>query len=340
MAAAARVLLLVTLMGLSASDAPLPVRLVNGGSPCSGRVEVLREGRWGNICDDGWDLKDAEVVCRQLGCSRAIEAYSGAVYGPGREEDPIWLTDVKCKGTESSLGLCPYNEEGEPNCKHEEDAGVECRDALPVRLTNGSTPCNGRLEVQHQGEWGTVCDDSWGIADAKVVCRELGCGAVKIANACDRFGEGTGRIWLDQVQCTGKEMQLLDCPASAYGIQDCSHREDVGVVCRDPFKLRLLNGPHPCAGRLEVFHDGQWGTVCDDLWEVKNAEVVCRELECGPVNHLDKQRSTQATGPIWLDDVVCSGAEKTLENCKHRVWGYHDCTHREDVHVSCDERSP
>ncbi|XP_030053584.1 CD5 antigen-like [Microcaecilia unicolor] len=341
MALPATVLLLV-IVGLSASGTELRARLVNGPSSCSGRIEVLREGQWGTICDDDWDLNDTKVLCRQLGCGAPIGSYSSGVYGEGATDQPIWLTDVNCRGTESLLGHCRYNEEGEPHCKHDEDAGVKCEEPLQVRLTNGSTACNGRLEVFHAGQWGTVCDDSWDIKDARVVCRELGCASVQRTSNCGRFGEGTSRIWLDEVQCTGKESSLTQCAAMNRGEHDCSHQEDVGVVCRDPFKLRLSEGPHACAGRLEVFHEAQWGTVCNDHWQQKNTEVVCQELGCGSPEPLKKRqrRLASATGPIWLDDVVCSGEERTFQNCRHRVWGYHDCTHREDIYISCSVLSP
>nr|XP_033815897.1 CD5 antigen-like isoform X2 [Geotrypetes seraphini] len=315
----------------------LPVRLVNGPSFCSGRIEVLREGRWGTVCDDDWGLPDAEVLCRQLGCGAPVATYSAGVYGEGDTDQSVWLTDVNCQGTESSLGMCRFNEEGEPKCAHEEDAGVKCEEPLLVRLKNGSTHCNGLLEVFHAEQWGTVCDDRWDIHDARVVCRQLGCAGVQKANDCRRFGKGTGRIWLDEVQCTGKESHLMQCLASKLGVHDCSHQEDVGVVCRDPFKLRLSEGPHACAGRLEVFHEGQWGTVCNDHWQQENNQVVCHQLGCGPSQPPKKRQLwlASATGPIWLDDVVCSGQERSLENCQHRVWGYHDCTHAEDIYISC-----
>lgn len=112
----------------------------------------------------------------------------------------------------------------------------------------------------------------------------------------------------------------------------------------EPFALRLVDGPRACSGRLEVQHDGEWGTVCDDHWAMPNAEVVCRELGCGqaePVSQLvwERTRFRQGTGRIWLDDVRCKGEEKTLQNCAHRIWGYHDCSHREDISVVCQVRA-
>lgn len=100
-----------------------------------------------------------------------------------------------------------------------------------VRLVGGSSN-SGRVEVYYRGEWGTVCDDSWGINDAKVVCRMLGFSGAISSPGSARFGEGTGRIWLDEVNCRGTEASLWDCSKSPWGNENCGHNEDASVVCR------------------------------------------------------------------------------------------------------------
>ena len=79
--------------------------------------------------------------------------------------------------------------------------------------------------------WGTVCHDRFGLVDANVACRELG---FLSANSTGfGFGIGSGRIWLDEVRCSGYESRLADCPHNGWGIHNCDHSEDVGVRCND-----------------------------------------------------------------------------------------------------------
>ena len=111
-----------------------------------------------------------------------------------------------------------------------------------TRLVSGddNNRLSGRVEVFHNSEWGTICDDFWDDLDAQVVCRSLGySGGVAFDRAY--FGRGTGRIWLDNVSCDGDESSVFECGHSGIGINNCQHYEDASVSCTGKHHQRLTD---------------------------------------------------------------------------------------------------
>ena len=104
------------------------LRLIGGSNNRTGRVEIFIEpnNTWGTVCDDGWDDRNAQVVCRQLGLGYTGTAVSGFSPNASSSSAPIWLDNVNCNGFESRLIDCQHNGVGSHNCNHNKDAGVNC----------------------------------------------------------------------------------------------------------------------------------------------------------------------------------------------------------------------
>ena len=112
---------------------PPDVRLADGLTSTEGRVEALHNGKWGTVCDNGWDINDARVVCRSLGFTDASSATSAAEFGPGSGD--VIVDNVRCFGSESSIWECPHGELWANNCSHSRDAGVRCQGQKVFELT-------------------------------------------------------------------------------------------------------------------------------------------------------------------------------------------------------------
>ncbi|XP_066524955.1 scavenger receptor cysteine-rich type 1 protein M130-like [Hoplias malabaricus] len=332
------------------------IRLVGSGGDCAGRLEVFHSGSWGTVCGDLWDIEDVQVVCRQLQCGVALSAPVPAQFGPGT--GPIWLNEVQCEGNETSLWNCRYQLCEEDECGHKEDVGVVCSEFKEIRLTEG---CEGNLEVYYNGTWGNVCDSGIDEETASLICQELNCGRSGTQNQAKARVE-SAPDWLDDLKCRKHDSTLWNCPSSSWGKYKCSDVAHIKCsenekplvqqsrlkcssspyqrTCSKHLPLRLSGRHGSCSGRLEVYHNSQWGTVCDDLWDIRGAQVVCRQLGCGPVLRADGSAVFGAgNGTIWLNRVNCSGNEIHLWDCPHSLKNHTDCSHRQDAGVTCEDIS-
>ncbi|XP_067882362.1 scavenger receptor cysteine-rich type 1 protein M130-like isoform X3 [Heterodontus francisci] len=210
-----------------------------------GEWKCSSNGTSGTVCSDSLDGPDAEVICKQLQCGplSSIDYYAQS-FGEG--SGPIWLDGMECISHESFLWQCrtePWEAKvikEQPHRSKDCFRQHGCKRVLSqdsgqwLRLFGGKTKCSGRVEILCNNIWGTVCDDSWDMADANVVCRQLSCGHARLAPGGAMFFQGDGVIWLDEVKCTGSESSLADCPPSSRAQTDCDHKEDASVICSGP----------------------------------------------------------------------------------------------------------
>ncbi|XP_047373217.1 T-cell differentiation antigen CD6 isoform X3 [Sciurus carolinensis] len=318
----------------------LGVRLANGSSRCSGTVEVRLGASWQPVCGTLWGSSASEAVCRALGCGAAEAAAPWVLPTPEPSPEPAagntsgapnatraLAPAVQCSGAE--WPLCRVvdracNRDGRP-------AQLTCAENRALRLVDGSSPCAGRVEMLERGKWGTVCDDAWDLEDAQVVCQQLKCGWAVQALPGLHFPPGKGPIHRDQVNCSGTEAYLWDCPGLP-GDQYCGHKEDAGVVCSEHQSWRLTGGIDPCEGQVEVHFRGVWSTVCDSEWYLSEAEVLCRALGCGTTVDQPKGLPHSLPGRMFYS---CEGKEAALSDCFWRFNNSNLCSQSLAARVLC-----
>ncbi|XP_045341380.1 T-cell differentiation antigen CD6 isoform X3 [Leopardus geoffroyi] len=321
------------------SGEPLGIRLVNGSSHCSGTVEVWIRQSWEPACGAFWNHNATEAACRALSCGGAGAAVQPTLPpselppGPGAgnaSEAPnatlALAPAVLCRGPE--WPLCDVVERP---CDSDRPAEVTCAENRAVRLVGGSGPCAGRVEMLESGQWGSVCDDTWDLKDAHVVCRQLNCGWAVQALPGLHFAPGQGPIHRDQVNCSGTEDHLWDCrglPGNGY----CGHKEDAGVLCSEHQSWRLTGGADSCEGQVEVHFRGVWSTVCDSEWYSSEAQVLCRTLGCGTVATRLQGLPHSLSGKMYYS---CKGEEPTPSDCFWRFNNPYLCRQSRAARVLC-----
>ncbi|XP_006867557.1 PREDICTED: putative scavenger receptor cysteine-rich domain-containing protein LOC619207-like [Chrysochloris asiatica] len=210
----------------------MEARLVGGDHTCAGLLEVRRGLTWGTICEADLDLPTANVICRERHCGSAVSTPRGAHFGRG--SGPVWTEAFHCMGNESLLFDCPRGPGHWELCNHSHDAGLRCSGESvyrALRLRDGQSRCDGRVEISLDGVWSRVLDDAWDLRGAAVVCRQLQCGTAEGAYDAPAPGYGVVPVGLQHARCLGNESHLDQCNLSMSLLVPVESLPDAGVVC-------------------------------------------------------------------------------------------------------------
>ncbi|XP_029922313.1 scavenger receptor cysteine-rich type 1 protein M130-like [Myripristis murdjan] len=307
------------------------VRLVDGKSLCSGRVEVKSGQSWSSVCEADFDQQDAQVLCRELGCG-APSILQGALYGEA--EAPMGTKEFQCEGSESSLLDCGSSGSARNTCSPGKAVGLTCSE--PVRLTGGDSRCNGTLEMKHLGVWRPV-DVSYiplgvkselDLKTTAAICRELDCG---FPVSSERRSVSLSKtVWHVRYSCYQSGSSLNDCLQMEYQSTDT-----FGITCSE--SVRLVNGKSLCSGRVEVKSGQSWSSVCEADFDQQDAQVVCRELGCGAPSVLLGALYGEAEAPMGTKEFQCEGSESSLLDCGSSGSARNTCSPGKAVGLTCSE---
>ncbi|KAK3745819.1 hypothetical protein QZH41_017140, partial [Actinostola sp. cb2023] len=310
----------------------------------SGIVRIYRNGTWGTVCKQGWNMDNTEVACRQLGFAKAVGHWEGQGTGKHR------LYSMKCSGSEASLQNCSaydrrlafhfrFGCERRHRFMPDIDVGVVCSgyrgpsaDDIQLEPKTRDSGVAGMIQVYHHGQLGTVCTWGWEKENTKVACRQLG-----FSKAVTYFHNGsrqTSKMSLSRVRCSGSEASLLRC---SHSYQSC-HTPSLGVVCSGSGHSNLkfrFQSDHQSTNRLQVQYYGVWGDVCaSSLHSMNEAHVICRSL--------NNQKAMTVSPWAKKADIsfalsmTCNGTEVSTAECRElSVNQVVMCDNNEIVQLSC-----
>ncbi|KAL4443935.1 hypothetical protein ABPG75_011672 [Micractinium tetrahymenae] len=342
-------------LAVRCTGADPPLRLTGGPSPREGRLEIQANGTWSAVCAASFPLAGAMLAaraCRLLGFTGGAVRI-GTAYGPA----PASVLSADCSPGPTSLGVppamlrvCTFAPAPGGQCKPSSKGiallGMACEGAAPVlpgvRLVNGSSPAEGRLEVLLAGRLSAPAWDRAisGPSDAselaRAVCRELGLGGGLLHNS-NPFGAGDLSKAIPQPACP-RGAALSGCSIAAVRGPVDPPADVVSIACagaRTVQALRLVGGPSPSEGLVEALVGGSWGLISVPsvnalgAWDLEESvsghanvvTAVCRQLgfpggyaRMGQFYLGDKGPSL-LRGPVVLDSVSCGASARRLDDC-------------------------
>ncbi|XP_019856385.1 PREDICTED: deleted in malignant brain tumors 1 protein-like isoform X3 [Amphimedon queenslandica] len=361
---------------------PGMIRLQGGAYSNEGRVEVYCNGQWGTICSTGFGTTDANTICKQLGYDsyyryNHLSISSGSSSQPIWSTNMYSTSSDRCYGTRNT---CPSS--SVTTCSHSNDVTISCREySSSSRQTVTSSTCSsllgnsangalilsrsntpstsyyyGTVRVYYNG-WGNICDDSYyGSAEANVICHQLGYTGASSYSRAGLVSYGTDYLSMkwDDVNCVSSSyLSIAQCSYSTSIDSGCtnSNSYDATVSCyinriwnSNPFPgmIRLQGGAYSNEGRVEVYCNGQWGTICSTGFGTTDANTICKQLGYDRYyryNHLSIS-SGISTQPIWSTNMYSTSSDRcygTSNACPSS--SVTTCSHSNDVTISCREYS-
>ncbi|XP_011408754.1 PREDICTED: scavenger receptor cysteine-rich domain superfamily protein-like, partial [Amphimedon queenslandica] len=305
-----------------------------------GLALYCKNSRWTGVCDDSFTCHTARLICEQLG-------YPGALYYRGEGYWGYFYSTLGNNGVDHYACCNAYHDQFGIMCTPK-DQKSECTTGT-VRLVNGTSSNNGRVEYCFDGGWASLCGLSAPASTA--VCRTLGFNTsfASIYND-ERYGRNNNPSSLSYLSCPTSATHVNQCTAIRKGNGGCWRSvsrcgKEYSVQCYNNIgectegSFRLVNGTIEQEGRVEICTNGLWGAICHGSWNSIDAFVLCRSLGYGGSGPTTYWTSTfgLATGPAPWKNVLCYGWENTLFDCQKTIYPYDSCPVQNTVGVACKD---
>uniref|UniRef100_A0A672JVL1 Lysyl oxidase homolog n=2 Tax=Sinocyclocheilus grahami TaxID=75366 RepID=A0A672JVL1_SINGR len=316
-----------------------------------GRIEVFYKGEWGTICDDDFSLANAHVLCRQLGFVSATGWTHSAKYGKGTGK--IWLDNVQCSGSERSVSVCKSRGWGNSDCTHDEDAGVICKDERllgyvdsnvievqvdenkveEVRLrpvftiaTKRMPVTEGVVEVKNKDGWAQICDNGWTPKNSHVICGMMGFPHEKKVNKnFYKWSALPSHVTTRLPPLESEASEVALCCSHSWAAQPGSRR---AISSCAPGRMATPSPDGPAG--LETFRSRSGIPVC------LSRNLSLYTILCIFTSMNFALCFVSGLGPIHMNEVHCTGHERSLWNCRYKNITAEDCKHTEDASVRCN----
>lgn len=348
------------------------IHLIGGRTPNEGYLGVHEYGSWHYVCNSFWDRRNSKVVCRQLGYAKAVYEAPKRTLESEVEGRSFLSEEIICEGSESLLSDCKrkplrrYHISSQCSlsrskvyitCSRRKDDDVIKLEVKkhPIRLqptddsqSNSRYVSSGLLQVFVRNRWFDVCADNWSHENSQIACSQLGYPVYKeYSNASNDISV---YYFHRVIHCNGKESLLWECQMKNIFSEPCKSRKPLLLTCsgldenvvitEKNGEIRLRGGYDDASGRVELFNGVEWGTVCDDGWDIRDANVVCRQLGFGSAYEATHWADDgEGLGKILLTDLNCYGNESSIKNCRRKLHN-NLCTHSEDAGVKCHAPKP
>ncbi|XP_067928127.1 lysyl oxidase homolog 3B-like [Watersipora subatra] len=303
------VLWLVHSLAVSACLAEqVTVRLVGGRGQHEGNVNVKRGTHWGLVCDDGWNARAGNVICRQLGFP-GLQRVTKFNYFNASRNGMIFLDDVKCRGFEQNLGACRHAPWKRHNCELKEAAGVICKPNVTAPAPV-STPARSPLVFSTTASPAPPVEQLFEREDPQRTIRP----AYAPRKSIHSLSTNNTRIKMAVI--SDEAVNPRESPSTAprpINPEAPTNRDQARIK-----SIELLGGRNPSEGYVNVhLSNSAAGTICPTGWGLPEAMVVCRELG---LKFADRGTSADffrgGDETMVLQRVHCEGDELRLADCQ------------------------